>query len=293
MHRVQPSNVMTWSSARATLQKQGLAIHALLGAVAGILLLHPITKSIYSPGLQLPASVLEAFRTAFDPRMLPMTAAFAIVGGALGLGFGLYHRLLARHTRVVGFLEAELARSVASIVATGESEHVEFKQSARWDFDRESVNRDLAHGVALTIAGLLNHAGGSLLLGVDDNGKVRGLEQDYRTLHRHDRDGYERFIMDLVRKWLGGEVCPLVHVTFHRVTERDICRVIVEPAPRPVYIDDHGTHRFVLRTGNSTRELDAREATEYSLRRFAAGTPLSAGRMPGDSLSPAVLHQPS
>lgn len=270
-----------------------LGVHVLLGAIVGTLVLHPLTKAIYGTGSLTPALVVAQLRSAFGARMLPMTGAFALLGAALGLGFGMYHRLLARHTRVVGFLEAELARSVTSLVAAGESEDVEFKASARWDFDRDSVNRELEHGVVRTIAGLQNHTGGSLLLGVDDAGIIRGLQRDYQTLRRSDRDGYERFLTELVRTRLGGDVCPLVHVTFHRVGDHEICRVIVEPSSRPVYIEDHGTYRFMLRTGNSTRELDVREATEYIPRRFGTTAHNATGTKPREQLSRSILQHPS
>lgn len=264
----------------------GLAAHAILGAAAGMLLLHPLTKAIYAAQWHDGMTELQRIALAFTPRMLPMTGAFAVLGAVLGVVFAAYHRLLARQRRALGFLEAELERTIPSLLAAGEGEHVEFKAAARWDNDRGSVNRELESAVARTIAGFLNHTGGSLLIGVTDEGRIAGLDRDYATLHDHDRDGFERFVMSLVRTRLGGHVCPLVHVTFHRAEGQDVCRVIVEPAAQPVYLADHGTTHFVVRVGNSTRELDVREAMEHIERRFAAnrrasrparGTPLADG----------------
>lgn len=248
---------------------QGLAAHALLGALAGMILLHPVTKAIYSAEWHGAGSEMERLALAFSQRMLPMTGAFAMVGAAFGLIFGGYHRLLARQRRALGFLQAELDRTVSSLIAAGESEHIEFKAAARWDTQRGSVNHELEEAIARTIAGFLNHTGGSLLIGVTDDGKICGLHSDYGTLHDPDRDGFERFIMSLVRTRLGGDVCPLVHVTFHHTGKHDICRVIVEPSDRPVYLLGQGASHFLVRLGNSTRELDVREAMEYIARRFA------------------------
>ena len=263
----------------------GLAAHAILGAAAGMLLLHPLTKAIYAGEWHDGMTELQRIGLAFTPRMLPMTGAFALLGAALGLVFGAYHRLLARQKRTLGFLQAELERTVSSLLASGENEHVEFKAAARWDNDRGSVNRDLESAVARTIAGFLNHTGGSLLIGVTDDGRIAGLDRDYATLHDPDRDGFERFVMGLVRTRLGGHVCPLVHVTFHRAEGQDVCRVIVEPAAMPVYMTDHGRTHFMVRVGNSTRELDVREAMEHIGRRFAAN-----GRPPRRSRRKTLDH---
>lgn len=264
---------------------QGLAAHALLGALAGTLVLHPVTKAIYGEEWHGVREFVARVALAFSPRMLPMGVAFAVLGAVIGLVFGGYHRLLAKQRRALGFLEAELGRTVPSLVAAGESEHVEFKASARWNIERGSVSRDLEEAIARTIAGFLNHTGGSLLIGVTDEGAVCGMDQDYRTLHDQNRDGFERFIVSLVRTRLGGEACTLAHVAFHQSGDRDICRVIVEPSDRPVYFHDGDTSRYFVRTGNSTRELDVREAMEHIGRRFAGG---GGGRSPAASSGPAM-----
>ena len=241
-----------------------------------MLLLHPVTKAIYAEVWATTPSTLQRLALAFSAPMLGMTVAFAGLGGALGLMFGLYDRVAARHRRARDFLEAELGRTTASLIAAGESAHVEFKASARWDLERGSVNKQLEDGVVRAIAGMLNEAGGSLLIGVTDSGEICGVERDFATLKDRNRDGFERFVIGLVRFRLGGETCPLIHVTFHTIEARDICRVIVEPADRPVYFRDGSTSRFFLRTGNSTREMDAREMLEHVERRFH-------GRAPGVS----------
>lgn len=257
---------------------RSLLAHTALGVIAGMLLLHPVTKAIYADTWTGTASSGQRLALAFSAPMLGMTASFAALGGAVGFLFGLFNRIVARHRRVRGFLEAELERTVVSLVASGESEHVEFKASARWDLERGCVSRQLEDTLMRTVAGMLNNTGGSLLIGVNDEGGICGLERDYATLKDRNRDGFERFIVGLMRSRLGGHVCPLAHVTFHAADGRDICRIIVEPADRPVYFQDGGASRFYLRTGNSTRELDARETLEHVSRRFRA-RPADAFRM--------------
>jgi len=266
----------------------GLVAHACVGALAGILLLHPVTKAIYGAEWDGVRESLSRLTLAFSPGMLPMTAAFALLGAVLGLVFGVYHRLLAKQRRALGFLQSELRRTAPSLIAAGESEHAELKASARWDIDRGSVNRDLENGIARTIAGFLNHSGGSLLIGVTDEGVVCGLEQDYRTLHDQNRDGFERFVFSVVRSRLGGGACSLVHVMFHENGGRDICRVIVEPSDRPVYFGDGGTSLFFVRVGNSTRELDVREAMAHIARRFAGRRGTRSPATAGEPKAPAA-----
>jgi len=153
------------------------------------------------------------------------------------------------------------------LIKGGESEYLEFKSSVRWDHQQDKTNRALESVIAKTIAGFMNHKGGSLLVGVTDNGDVVGLAHDYQTLRHKDRDGFERCITDIVKTRLGGDLCALVHCMFYEIDKKDVCRIVVEPSSEPVYCVDGKLPRYFLRTGNGTRELDVREALAHVSRR--------------------------
>lgn len=246
------------------------------GVMLGILLLHPLMEAAYwfashdrvvTDTGSLWRSIGERFLVAFTPGMLGMTGLFALIGGVLGLGFGLHASRLGR--AVAGRRDED---DIATLIAAGEGERVELKASLRWDPHLGRPNRALEDSVGRTIAGLLNHEGGTLLLGVTDAGEIAGLEADYHTLRRPNRDGFQQFLMGLVETRLGGHSCTRVHVRFHTLGDRDVCRVTVEPSARPVYYEEGRVARYFVRTGNATRELDVREATEHMSRRRGQGS---------------------
>lgn len=250
--------------------RAGIAIS--LGALLGVLLLHPATMAIY--WLEFRSSLSETWATpwhllaertaaSFTPHMLHMTGLFAGLGALVGGVYAAIDARLRRFERTVSHLEAEMARDVPTLIRQGESERIEFKTSARWDARQGKVSKALGDMVARTICAFANHEGGSLLVGVDDAGEVVGLERDYQTLKSPDRDGFAQLVMTLVRERLGGDVCRLVHVLFAVLDGADVCRIIVEPANAPVYFHDGQDARLLVRTGNASRELDAREAVAY------------------------------
>lgn len=252
-----------------------LAVNVVLGAVLGWLLLHPLTMVVYSFEHQADSDgasglwrILTQSSLAFSPPMLVMSVFFALIGGAAGLAFASFHRLLFVRERALGIFKNLSVGDLPSLIAAGENEHVEFKRSVRWDVKSQCVNRALEQPVTRAIAGFLNHQGGSLVIGVADNGEIIGLEQDYRTLNRQDRDGFEQFIVSLVKRHLGGDLCPLVHVAFGQLEGQDVCRLVMEPSSRPVYLRNGRETTMFVRMGNSTRALDVREAIEYSKRRW-------------------------
>lgn len=251
--------------------------HVLVGAVLGVIVLHPVTEAIYwfqvHPAVPAEAGTLwhslgRRLLLVFTPRMLPMTGLFALVGTGVGLGFGWYYRKLVRQRSAAARLEEDLERDLASTIAAREGERVEFKASARWDTQFGKTNKALEEAVVCTLAGFLNHEGGSVFVGVADSGEIVGIEPDYRTLKRPDRDGFEQFVMGLVKHALGGDVCARVHVRFRSADGKEVCQIAVEPAERPVYCQNGAVARYFLRMGNSTRELDVREAMRHIAQRW-------------------------
>ena len=72
--------------------------------------------------------------------------------------------------------------TLEELIAKGKSEELEFKSSMRWDFKEGTVNEMLEEEIVKTIAAFSNREGGTLLIGVNDDGEVLGLEGDYHTL---------------------------------------------------------------------------------------------------------------
>ncbi|MBT8470454.1 MAG: ATP-binding protein [Deltaproteobacteria bacterium] len=253
-----------------------VAIALAIGAALGVVLLHPATMAVYwlefhadlghewSRGWQF---IADRMLASFTWKMAPMTLLFASLGALVGGVYAALDARFRRSERAISYLEREVARELPSLIRSGEGEHVEFKSTARWDLRANKVNRVLSDIVVQTIAGFANSSGGSLLIGVGDDGGIVGLGPDYATLKKKDRDGFAQFIMTLVFERLGGQNCRFVHVLFAEVEGHDVCRIIVEPADAPVYVHDGKKARFFLRTGNATRELDAREVIQYALSR--------------------------
>lgn len=186
----------------------------------------------------------------------------------MGLAAGIYHHLLSRRNRFINQLTDELSKDLRLLIEKGESELIELKSSIRWDFKQGRVNKELEHVILKTIAGFMNNRGGALIIGVDDNGEIVGLEHDYSTLKRKNRDGFEQHLISIISSNLGTDLCPLVRIIFHRVEGEDVCRIIIQMSPRPVYIQQGANVHYYLRAGNTTRELNVREALAHIEERW-------------------------
>ena len=127
---------------------------------------------------------------------------------------------------------------------------------------------------AKTVAAFLNSRGGTLLLGVDDGGRLIGLGPDYTTLRHENADRYELFLRDLWRARLGANAAVLPRLDFAPADGGDgaeVCRVTVPPSPVPVYLSGpkgRGGRELWVRAGNSTQRLEVDDAITYVAQRW-------------------------
>jgi hypothetical protein len=153
--------------------------------------------------------------------------------------------------------------SIKKLIDEGEGQNLEFKTTARWDVKQGIVNTNLESVILKTIAGFMNSEGGQLVIGVEDNGSIFGLEKDYEALGNANRDKFENHVTQLILSSMGKENAQYTNFLFEKVEGKDVCLITVRPSAKPVYTKVSGAEKFYVRTGNSTNEFSISEATEY------------------------------
>jgi len=153
---------------------------------------------------------------------------------------------------------------ISSLIAQGESEMLEFKSSMRYDYKRNTINKEeLGLVIAKTVAGFMNHAGGILIIGVDDKGQILGIENDIETLTKKSLDGFQLAFKDIVRSFLGLEHLVHLHLFFDTLEGHSVCAVQMERSPIPVYVKNGNDNEFYVRMLNSTIKLGLPETVNY------------------------------
>jgi len=118
------------------------------------------------------------------------------------------------------------------------------------------------------VAGFMNAEGGTLLIGVADDGEVRGIEPDYKTLGRKQNpDGFALWLTGLLDNVLGPAAASKVSVRFDDLGTGTVCRIDVERGAAPAFVRGAKRHRGLLRP---PQQLD--KASEH--RRGARMRPL-------------------
>jgi predicted HTH transcriptional regulator len=188
----------------------------------------------------------------------------AIIGSVLVLAVGTWV------TDRLG-LRQPAERSVADIIAEGESATVEFKSTARRNLHTGQRDDKIELVVAKTVAGFLNADGGLLVIGVDDDGNALGLDGDLSLMKAPDHDRYELWLTDYLKNTLGMPAMAFVQVSFEPYRGDYVVVVQVSPSDTPVFLDNPRGERtadFYARMGNSTRKLLTDDFADYARSRW-------------------------
>lgn len=158
----------------------------------------------------------------------------------------------------------------SDLISAGESRTVEFKQTARINTHTGERDPVMEQMVIRSIAGFMNADGGTLLIGVTDDGEVRGVEPDYKALgKKQNPDGFALWLTGLLDNVLGPAAASKVVVRFEDLGTATVCRVDVEPGSAPAFVrGTKGTADLYVRLNNSTRLLNTAEALEYVRSRW-------------------------
>ncbi len=155
--------------------------------------------------------------------------------------------------------------SVAELIEGGESDGVEFKSTLRTNLHTSQPDDKMQMAVLKTIAGFLNAKGGTLLVGVADDGEVLGLNAD--GFPNEDKMGLH--LVNLVRERIGEIFLPYIHPHFEDQDGQLVLAVKCEVGPKPAFVKDGAQQRFYVRGANSTVELQGASITDYVKQRFS------------------------
>ncbi len=154
---------------------------------------------------------------------------------------------------------------LSDLLENGESDAVEFKSTLRTNLHTGEKDKRMETMVVKTIAGFLNTSGGTLIVGVRDDGSPVGIEQDNFS----NEDKMSLHLVNLINSRMGPHVMTNMHVHFEDYEERRVMVVRCKQASAAVYTLDGNAEKFYIRTGPSTVELQPSQIQAYIRQRFS------------------------
>lgn len=166
---------------------------------------------------------------------------------------------------------------IQAMIIAGETKHIEFKSSLRYCLKTKQVLSLVEHTALKNLAAFLNSEGGSLLIGVEDNGNVIGLEEtDFPTFKGDNKeDEFLKHFDTLIQNHFGNAYTRKFGVSFNKIDGKTVALIEVkEKALAPVFLtmkdkNGHAKDAFYVRRLASAIELSMKDFATYSKEHWA------------------------
>jgi len=182
---------------------------------------------------------------------------------------GTINELKARYEEMERFyqnriktIEAQIAANdFASQIEHGETAHLEFKSTLRWNMHRKAFGKEIENEVLKTVVAFCNTNGGELLIGVADDGSILGVADD----RFKNNDKFLLHLGNLLADRVLPSIVQFVDYEMVDIEAKSICRVKCKLSTREVWLkpDKNSPAQFFVRHGSSSTQLDGPEAVVY------------------------------
>ncbi|MBA7470221.1 hypothetical protein ES707_05499 [subsurface metagenome] len=154
---------------------------------------------------------------------------------------------------------------IEDLVKKEESNNLEFKSTYTWNIRENKIDKDLKFNVLKSVVGFMNSNGGTLIIGVDDEHQILGMDLDFKSNWKGNKDG---FILD-IREYLESYIDinnynRYIDLSFELIGDKEVCVVKVEKSFDYIYLRKNNKKILYVRLGNRTKPLDdPEEIMEY------------------------------
>ncbi len=153
---------------------------------------------------------------------------------------------------------------IKAMISKGEGPKLEFKSSLRTNLHTNAIDKNIENSILKTIVAYLNSEGGTLIVGVSDNGEIIGLEKDAFV----NDDKLKLHFNNMVKNSVGTQFMHFVEYDIFEIEGKKILKVECTPSNKRVFLKDNGLEEFYIRNGPSTIKLNGNPLIDYISNRF-------------------------
>lgn len=149
-------------------------------------------------------------------------------------------------------------------ISRGEGMQAEFKATLRLNLHTGQNDSRMEHAVLKTIAAFLNSKGGTLYVGVGNDGEVIGLDNDKFL----NEDKMALHLDSLIKDQLGSSIFACIQTQFAEIAGKRLLAIECTPSTKPVFLKGASEEEFFIRAGASSPALPASHTHDYIQQRF-------------------------
>ena len=148
---------------------------------------------------------------------------------------------------------------IRSVIESGESARIEFKSTVRWNLKKDCADKAIEIAWLKTVVAFLNTDGGTLLIGVSDDGQILGTEKDGFV----NEDKLLLHVNNLIKQHIGLDTASYIQFSAVKIENKTVLPIECGSASEPVFLKIGDAEDFYVRLGPGSRKLSTREVLAY------------------------------
>ena len=145
-------------------------------------------------------------------------------------------------------------------INSGEGDHMEFKSTLRWNLKANKQSKDMELACMKTLVAFMNSSGGSLVVGVEDDGNILGTEAD----NFPNEDKLLLHFNNLIKQHIGLAFSKFILFKARTIDDKIIIVADCQKSDLPVFLKKKaGEEEFYIRVGPGSRNLSLSETMNY------------------------------
>ena len=191
---------------------------------------------------------------------------FYIKDGKIGVVSKVISRFVEKNPKIFGVV-GDPGEGVLNLINKGEGDKLEFKSTLRTNLHTNQMDRKIEHSALKTITAYLNSDGGTLLIGVNDNRELVGIDKD----NFPSNDKLSLHFTNLIKSHIVHEYLPFIRFEIVKVKDKDVLKVDCRDCDKHVFLKIDGNEEFYIRNGPSSARLEGSALVDYIRNKFGRG----------------------
>ena len=131
----------------------------------------------------------------------------------------------------------------------------------------KGAQKRIIHSAMKTLVAFANSKGGTLFIGINDEGEFLGLQNDYDEIGLKSRDELGKKLDEIINDYIGNSFFGLLSIQFEAIEKKDILIITVKESNEEVFLvrneDGNKCSDFFIRRHSSSVRLDGKELIDY------------------------------
>ena len=190
---------------------------------------------------------------------------WSIGGFAILLAGGLAYLMIRRYGQSFDdgpedrFESEHPEESLRRLIVKGEGRTIEFKSTMRMNLHTQKPGKEIETAWLKAVTAFMNTDGGTLLIGVADDGEPLGLEADAFA----NEDKCRLHFKNLINQHIGVELSKYVRLELVNLDGKQIGVVSCARSTEPAFLKTGKDEAFYIRSGPSSDALPVSKAVSY------------------------------